>query len=325
MSPWLHLPVSLAHKLAPLGTHIYAKLKGSSKTPEWKAFRWQGLYFPNRLGIAGGIDKNAENILDWQRLGAGFIEVGTITPKAQGPNPGTVVDRDLSKSWLWNKLGFPSKGVNFVLKKLKKTHKKRRIPLFANIGKNRKTENDEAHKDYIELIKKLDPYCDAFVINISSPNTKGLRDLLEPMALRRLLGQIQRESQHTKPLLLKLSPDIEETQCLSIINIAIEAGVAGFILTNTLANSDDYFSSHEGGGVSGSALTKKSEEMLKLVGGHLRKRNYKHLIVSVGGVLTPQDVLRRLDLGAHLVQTYSALVFEGPDFFKQVAREAKCH
>ena len=321
--PWLLLPVSLAHKLAPMGTRFYSKLLGSSKPEEWRSVRWQHLSFPNPLGVAGGVDKNAENILDWQSLGAGFIEVGTITPKKQSANPGQVVDRDSDKKWLWNKLGFPCQGVDAALKRLKSTKKKRKIPLFANIGKNRTTSNEDAAKDYLTLIEKLDGHCDAFVINISSPNTKALRELLEPMALKRLLGQIQRENKSNTPLLLKLSPDIEETQCLSIINIAIEAGIAGFILTNTLANKEEYFSAHEGGGVSGAALTARSEEILKLVGGHLRKRNHRHLLISVGGVLTKEDVFKRLDLGAHLVQTYSALVFEGPGFFKQVAKEAK--
>lgn len=321
--PWLLLPTSLAHKLAPFGTHLFAMLYGSNKVSEWKSFSWQGLSFPNPLGIAGGVDKNAENILDWQRLGAGFIEIGTVTPKKQGPNPGQVVDRNLEKQWLWNKLGFPCHGVDTILKRLKASSKKRKIPLLANIGKNRDTSNEAAAQDYLTLIKKLDKHCDAFVINISSPNTKALRELLEPMALKRLLGQIQRENTSQTPLLLKLSPDIDETQCLSIINIAIESGIAGFVLTNTLANKEEYFPNHQGGGVSGAALAQRSEDLLKLIGGHLRKRNYRHLLISVGGVLKPADVLRRLDLGAHLVQTYSALAFEGPGFLKKVAQEAQ--
>ncbi|NJL25633.1 MAG: hypothetical protein HC902_10970 [Calothrix sp. SM1_5_4] len=180
--PWLWLSPSLAHRMSPAALNAI-NLITSGSPPAWQSLEWRGLHFPNRLGIAGGVDKDARNVKAWWTMGAGFLEVGTITPQPQPGNTPPVVDRDTGHEALWNRLGFPSQGADRV--KLRLTELKRPFPapVFANIGKNASTPLESAHADYIELLRKLHGCVDGFVVNISSPNTKGLRDLLKPERL----------------------------------------------------------------------------------------------------------------------------------------------
>jgi dihydroorotate dehydrogenase len=321
--PWLFLPAPVAHVALPLILPIASRILNCAPL-EFKSLEWQGLKFKNPLGIAGGVDKNADNIHDWIRLGAGFIEIGTITPKSQTANPGVILDRSTKLKALWNKMGFPNQGAGRVQKKLAVTVPFS-VPVFANIGKNRETPNELADSDYVSCMQTLSPFVDAFVVNISSPNTTGLRALLEPKSLRHLINSILLQKPKGKPVLLKLSPDMNEHETLSAIDIASEAGVDGFTLTNTLANNSKYFPGHEGGGVSGLPLAAIAKEKLKLTHAHLKRLNIKKLIISVGGVLTPKEALERLELGADLVQIYSGLIFWGPGFFKAVAKEVNTH
>ena len=199
--PWLALPASFAHKLSPYYLK-FAEKTNSFKVYKWHDFNWRGLQFNNPVGIAGGLDKDATNVNAWWNLGAGFIEVGTVTPKPQSPNPGKIIDRNVKNSALWNKMGFPSKGSDVVLQNLKSLAPYK-TPLFVNIGKNRDTPQESAHKDYIYNIKKFKDVADAFVINISSPNTVGLRDLLKPINLTNFLEPIiaTNKKEGNKPLL----------------------------------------------------------------------------------------------------------------------------
>ncbi len=320
VKPWLWLSPSLAHKLSPLVVNSL-KLISFGRPPEWDSFEWKGLRFPNRLGLAGGVDKDAQNAKAWWSLGAGFIEVGTITPKAQPGNPGPVVDRDEKAEALWNKLGFPSQGVARVKQRLQKLKRPHPAPVFANIGKNATTSLDEAHQDYIFLLKELEGLVDGFVINISSPNTKGLRELLRPERLRAFLKPIleQLPKGHA-PILLKLSPDLEDDDLKSALDISSELNIDGWILTNTSQGLREGLNFPIEGGVSGRPLNKKSVELLKRTLALLGDKRQGKLIVSVGGVMSPEDVRERLDLGADLVQIYSALIFEGPYFFRKVAK-----
>jgi dihydroorotate dehydrogenase len=314
---WKYLPASLAHRLAPLGLSFYAS-RMPEEIPQWRPFTWKGLHFPNRLGIAGGVDKNAEHLKIWQRLGVGFIEIGTVTPYSQAPNKGKIVDRDWERRNLWNRMGFPNHGADEIFFNLhgEKSHLK--IPVFVNIGKNRKRPNDEAEVDYIYLADRFRDVADAFVINVSSPNTQGLRNLQSPEFLESLIKKL-REIVPNKPFLVKLSPDMAADDFRSVLLACADAGASGFILTNTTLSrpANSHFPAE--GGLSGKDLSELSKKHLQQAIEILGSRRADFLLVSVGGVLTAADVKERLDLGADLVQTYSGLIFEGPQFFRQTA------
>ena len=319
--PWLLLPSRIAHDLSPYFLKIYS-LISPVKTYRWKSFSWKNLKFENPLGIAGGVDKNADSVNGWWSFGAGFIEIGTITPEAQKPNPGTIMLRDIKGESLWNKMGFPNKGMNHCLDNLKKI-KKRNTPIFANIGKNRSTPNDEAHKDYIKVMDKLASHVDAFVLNISSPNTKGLRDLFNEKNFSEFLNPIINHNQKMnppKPLLLKLSPDITQDEMSSILDTSSQLGIDGWILSNTTTHREGADWAPVEGGVSGRHLASISRNLLQDCLKHLGDKKKGRLVISCGGVLTPEDVYDRLKLGADLVQVYSALIFTGPHFFKLAAK-----
>lgn len=286
--------------------------------PEWQPLDWRGLHFPNRLGIAGGVDKDGLGLRGWWNFGAGFVEIGTITPKPQPGNAGSRVARDHRHLAVWNRLGFPSQGADRLEARLKRL-RQRRTPVFANIGKNAVTPLDQAHQDYSVLIDRFRDLVDGFVINISSPNTKGLRELLKPARLKDFIEPLRRPLQD-RPWLLKISPDIEESELDAILEISSGAGAAGWVLTNTSQGLRENLNFPPEGGVSGMPLAARSKALLKSVKTRLGSAKGDRLIVSVGGVLTPQDVEERLQLGADLVQVYAALVFSGPRFFKQVAK-----
>ncbi|HWU43453.1 MAG TPA: quinone-dependent dihydroorotate dehydrogenase, partial [Bdellovibrio sp.] len=278
--------------------------------------------FANPVGIAGGMDKNAEHVLDWWRLGSGFVEVGTVTPYAQEPNPGKIMDRDLVHQALWNKMGFPSDGADEVFFNLMSYAPNFRTPIFVNIGKNRHTANEDALKDYLFLIDKFRPLADVFVVNISSPNTKGLRDLQSKDNLRKLLNPILDKVSHFEPtpVLVKLSPDMGEENLAEAIMHCNDLGVDGFVLTNTTLSRPQGLSFPQEGGLSGAPLKNLSQRALQIAVQTLGKSRENKLLVSVGGIMSPDDVFERLQMGANLVQIYSALVFHGPGFFHEIAR-----
>jgi len=321
MRPWLLLPPQWAHDLSPLALPLYSLFHGR-KTPVWNSFTWKGLTFPNPLGIAGGVDKNAEHLNEWWSLGCGFIEVGTVTPRPQNHNPGKILDRDLHLQAMWNKLGFPSHGADEVFYNLAFYAPRFKTPVFVNIGKNRYTPNLSAVEDYVALIDKFRPFADAFVVNISSPNTVGLRELQSRTYLRDLLLPIVDRVSHFEPtpVLVKLSPDMPEEQLAETITICQEAGVNGFVLTNTTLSRPEKCHFPAEGGLSGAPLRRLSERALQIAVETLGKNRQEMLLVSVGGIMNPDDVFQRLQMGADLVQIYSALIFHGPQFFHDVAR-----
>lgn len=324
MKPWLWLPPKLAHDLSPLAVEAYSLIQ-PKRTPEWSSFFWRGLEFKNRLGLAGGADKNADHILAWEKLGCGFIEIGTVTPLAQNPNPGKIFDRSIKDEALWNKMGFPSAGADEAFYNLRSAKTECKIPLFVNIGKNRTTPNELAFHDYNELIEKFHGMADAFVVNISSPNTKGLRDLANKESLEAFLKPIAQQMTElncTKPLLLKLSPDLEQDSLKRILDISIQNGVDGFVLTNTTLSRNTHKTFSNEGGVSGKPLQELSKLSLKTAISHLGSEKTKKLVISVGGVMTEQDVFERISIGADLVEVYTALVFSGLNFFRKVEKAA---
>lgn len=324
MKPWLLLPPKLAHDIAPLGVRLLSQFH-EKRTPEWSSFFWKNINFKNRLGLAGGVDKNGSNLAAWERLGCGFIEMGTVTPLAQKPNPGKIFDRSIKDTALWNKMGFPSHGAEEVFYNLRNFKTESQLPVFVNIGKNRQTLNEFAANDYVYLIQKFDEVADAFVVNISSPNTKGLRDLANKESLEVFLKPIastKSELGSDKPILLKLSPDMEPDDLKRIIDISVQNEVDGFVLTNTTLSRSTQKNFPNEGGLSGKPVAKLSKIALQTATSHLGSEKSKKLLISVGGVMTSDDVFERLSLGADLVEVYTTLIFSGLDFFRKVETAA---
>ncbi len=330
IKPWLWIPPHWAHALGPYFLKVYGHYK-PLQTLTWSPFTWKQLEFTNPLGTAGGVDKNGDCLDGWWSFGAGFVEIGTVTPLPQKANDGPKIKRNLKSKAVWNRLGFPSLGLDSLVSRLTPLYQPYFTPLFINIGKNRETPNEKAHEDYCLCLKKLNGLADVFVINISSPNTEGLRELLLPQNLKSFLEPIVktnkaltelRNSSQDTPLLLKISPDISENELEKIIEISLDLEIDGWILTNTSKELGTDLGFPTEGGVSGLPLAQKSKDLLRHTISVLGSSRQGKLIVSTGGIITPEDVLERLTMGADLVQVYSALILNGPLFFRQVAEKA---
>ncbi len=314
----------MAHDLSPYALELISHFY-EDRTPAWGSFVWNGIIFKNRLGLAGGVDKNADNLEAWQRLGCGFVEIGTITPEPQIPNTGKIIDRSFQDQALWNRMGFPSAGADEIFFNLKTFKQKSSLPILVNIGKNRNTSNEGAFVDYVKLIQQFNLITDAFVINISSPNTKGLRDLAQPKTLTNFLKpliQAQNEFQNAKPLLIKLSPDLKPDELKQVLDTCVENQIDGFVLTNTTVERKTQKKFPDEGGLSGKPLAESSKFALRTAIEHLGSEKAKKLVISVGGVMTAEDVFERIAMGADLVEVYTALIFSGPRFFRKAAEQA---
>ncbi|MEI7974046.1 MAG: quinone-dependent dihydroorotate dehydrogenase [Bdellovibrio sp.] len=304
-----YVPAGLAHDLARPAFLARACLAPESGR-RWRSFLWNGLEFRNPFGVAGGFDKNCEMGASFQSLGAGFHEVGTITPLPQKANPGRILMRDHKRRNLWNRMGFPNRGAEEAAYQLKKVRNSLRLPLFVNIGKNRSTPLSEAARDYQTCAQLLKDYADVFVVNISSPNTPHLRSLQNLEDVQRIWSAVKEVSD--RPVLLKLSPDLLWTELTEIVCSCADWGVQGFVLTNTSIFRPPGSPFPAEGGLSGKDLRSLSrfalEESLRALG----PRRQKLLLVSVGGIENLEEAKGRLDLGADLVQMYSAFAFQGP-------------
>ncbi len=333
LKPWLWLPPQIAHDLGLYGLKLLSRLPAGAdiqKSSTWNSFSFKNLHFHNRLGIAGGVDKNGETVLAWQNFGCGFIEIGTVTPLPQDPNPGKIMDRHPKTLALWNKMGFPSAGCDVVLKNIEalKNSGKIKIPLFINLGKNRTTSNENAHLDYTKLMTHFQNVADAFVVNISSPNTAGLRDLAQAQTFEPFIQALVEHHKilsHRPPLLLKLSPDLPQDDFELVLRTCLKYDIDGFILTNTTTSRDVTPFFPQDGGVSGAPLKNLSLKALEIASQICSSEKTKKIIISTGGVMTAADVFERIDRGADLVQVYSTLIFEGPLFFRKVAKLAEQH
>ena len=276
-----------------------------------------GLNFKNPIGLAAGFDKNAECYNEFSNFGFGFIEIGTVTPVPQPGNPKKRIFRLVEDKSIINRLGFNNKGLDKVVRNL---DKKRNIIIGANIGKNFFTKNEDAYKDYLKCLNGLNKYVDYFAINISSPNTKGLRDfhdksLLGPF-LKKLINANNKMTK-PKPMLLKISPDLDNTQLDDIIQLVMDLNIDGVIATNTTTSRDGLMSKYkeETGGLSGMLLKEKSN----LIISYLRKKLGDNFpIIGVGGVMSPQDAIEKFESGADLVQLYTGFIYEGPGLIKNI-------
>ncbi len=292
------------------------------KTPS-KPVQAFGLTFKNPVGIAAGYDKNALAINGLCALGFGHVEVGTVTPRPQPGNPRPRSFRLLEDEGVINRLGFPSKGAEFVSRRLLRSTRND-IIIGVNLGKNKDTPLEEAANDYIELMRRFIFHADYLAINISSPNTVGLRRLQGREMLEQLLGAIQTERETISlgrggnaPILVKIAPDLTDEELEDAVGVILEKGMDGIIATNTTLAREGLRSRHQGqaGGLSGAPLKVRSEAVLSQV---VKLVNEKIPIISVGGIMDPNDAKKRLALGASLVQVYTGLVYRGPKLVREI-------
>lgn len=265
-----------------------------------------GLAFANPLGLAAGMDKNAVAVRHWHQLGFGHVEVGTVTPLAQPGNPLPRLFRLPEDKAVINRFGFNNAGAEAMAKLLR--HNKGRLPLGINLGKNKATSDADAANDYAKGYATLAEFADYVTVNVSSPNTPGLRSLQDIGALRAIVEAMHAASPVRKPILLKLAPDLATDELLEIVGTAKELGFAGLILTNTTLRRDGLTSDPgEAGGLSGAPLRDLAQEVL------VAARSATDLpIIGVGGIFTAADVLNRMAAGAALVQLYTGWVYGGP-------------
>jgi dihydroorotate dehydrogenase len=282
-----------------------------------------GIKFPNRLGLAAGFDKDGEHIEVLSNLGFGFIEVGTVTPRPQGGNPQPRLFRLPADNALINRMGFNNKGADALAERLSKLKNREKYIIGANIGKNKDTPNEQATDDYLYCFKKLFPFSDYFVVNVSSPNTPGLRALQEKEPLLQLLNALQQENkaqQTPKPILLKIAPDLTTEQLDDIIDIFKQSGIAGLIATNTtisranLKTDTQTIESIGNGGLSGAPLTDTATGVIRYLN---EKSNGTIPMIGVGGINTAQHAKDKIAAGATLVQFYTGMIYRGPSLIKK--------
>jgi dihydroorotate dehydrogenase len=278
-----------------------------------------GLQFENRLGMAAGFDKNGILIKALHALGFGHVEIGTVTPLPQPGNPKPRLFRLPKNQSLINRMGFNNEGAVSVaarIAKLRKTNQ--RLPIIGvNIGKNKTTSQELAAEDYRLAAKALAPVADYLVVNVSSPNTAGLRDLQQVAELRPILVAVLAEAQNV-PVLLKIAPDLIDSDIEAIASLVVELKLAGMVATNTTISRENLITESneaEPGGLSGPILAERSTEVLKLLGKLLPS---SMTVISVGGVMTKSDYAGRISMGADLVQGYTGFVYAGPFWAKRL-------
>lgn len=276
-----------------------------------------GLKFKNPVGLAAGFDKDAKLYNELSNFGFGFIEIGTLTPKPQIGNPKKRLFRLKEDSAIINRMGFNNGGVEEAVERLKKNTG---VLIGGNIGKNKVTPNENAVDDYKICFNALFDHVNYFVVNVSSPNTPNLRALQDKEPLTQLLKSLQVlnfQKDKSKPILLKIAPDLTDEQLLDIIDIVTNTKIDGVISTNTTISREGLTSSNksETGGLSGKPLTKRSTEVIRFLA---EKSNKAFPIIGVGGIHTAEDALEKLEAGADLVQLYTGFIYEGPQLIKNI-------
>lgn len=314
------LDPEFAHHLVVAGLRLASKIGLLKAKPKPKPIRVAGIDFENRLGMAAGFDKNANLILPLYALGFGHVEIGTVTAIPQPGNPKPRMFRLTKQRALINRMGFNNEGAAVIaerLAKLRQTNSK--LPVIGvNIGKSKVVEPDQAVADYQTSAKLLAPLADYLVVNVSSPNTPGLRDLQQTEALRPILQAVQQEA-GACPVLVKLAPDLSDEDLLEILKLIKELGLSGVIAANTTIRRDfegDSGVLAQAGGLSGPMLYPRMIEMLTLIRAEL---GAQYVVIAVGGIQTREQALNCIELGADLVQAYTGLVYGGPLWPKRLA------
>jgi dihydroorotate dehydrogenase len=285
-----------------------------------------GLKFKNPVGLGAGFDKNARYLRELECLGFGFVEIGTVTPLGQKGNPKPRLFRLPKDKALINRMGFNNDGVKIIAERLAKW-KDRKSPLIigGNIGKNKATPNEEAWKDYETCFKELHPYVDYFVVNVSSPNTPGLRELQEKESLRKILMHLQMINNgkaQAKPILLKIAPDLTKGQIDDVIDLALEIKLDGLVATNTTISREGLHPesatvAKEAGGLSGLPVKQRSHEVLHYIHS---KTNGQIPVIGSGGIFTGEEAKERMNAGASLVQVWTGFIYEGPGIVKRICK-----
>jgi len=287
--------------------------------PPPKPVRLFGLNFRNPIGLAAGFDKNGVALPAWAALGFGFVEIGTVTAKPQPGNPKPRIFRYPARQALINRLGFNNDGADIVATRLRALRASGRwpaIPIGINIGKSKVTPLAEAAADYLYSFRQLREFADYLVLNVSSPNTPGLRALQEQEALAHLLQSIRRENREShKPILLKIAPDLSEADLDQIVRNCEQEEVAGLIATNTtLDHSAIPAAADEAGGLSGAPLGARATKFIRAL-----KERTRLPVIGVGGIMTAGDAREKFDAGAALVQIYTGYIYRGPNFLLEIA------
>jgi len=309
-----------AHSLAGLGLRTAAHFPVILRTFKEQNFVTApiiqqeifGRTFQNPVGLGAGFDKDGQYITAMPTMGFGFTEIGTVTPKPQDGNAKPRLFRLIEDSSIQNAMGFNNKGKEFMLRQLNKLYFFD-YPLGINIGKNKLTSEEDALKDYETLFRAFKDYGDYIVINISSPNTPGLRDLQNEAFINAIFALAKEIT--SQPVLLKIAPDMTAEDAIALCKTAVDAGAAGIIATNTTIDYSLTEHAKDFGGISGALLTDKSYELFKAIGKELYG---KTLLISVGGIDSAEEAYRRIKAGASLVQVYSMLIYKGPALIKEI-------
>ncbi len=281
-----------------------------------------GLEFSNPVGIAAGFDKNAEMYNELGNLGFGFIEIGTVTPKGQPGNPKPRLFRLPEDKALINRMGFNNNGLDAAVKNLRK--RKTKVIIGGNLGKNSATPNEKAVEDYVTLFKGLFDYVDYFTVNVSCPNISDLRELQDQDSLTEILNKLQEinnKKPKRKPILLKLSPDLNFKQLDEVIEIVENTKIDGVVAVNTTISRNNLTTSEEKvktigkGGLSGKPVKDRSTEIIKYLS---EKSNKAFPIIGVGGIFTPEDAIEKLNAGADLIQVFTGFIYEGPFIARRI-------
>ena len=309
--------IKVFFKIPILGFIIESFYKVESPKLTRKLF---GLTFENPVGIAAGFDKNATHISEFEKFGFGFIEIGTVTPKPQDGNPKKRLFRLKEDTAIINRMGFNNDGVTKIKNRLKKNYN---VLIGGNIGKNKVTPNSQAKNDYIICFKELYNYVDYFVVNVSSPNTPGLRELQSKEFLNDLfieLNKLRSNETIKKPILIKISPDLSKEKILEILEVIDTNNIDGIIATNTTIDYPNLKSKNknETGGLSGAPLYDKSNEVISFIS---KKTNGKLPIIGVGGISTPEQGVKKIEAGAHLIQLYTGIIYEGPGIVRKINKK----
>jgi dihydroorotate dehydrogenase len=314
-------------------TKTFKSHESTNLEPSTLNLQLLGLSFKNPIGLAAGFDKNAKYLNELEALGFGFVEIGTVTPLPQDGNPTPRLFRLPKDKALINRMGFNNDGAQKIAERLKnwqtannkqQTTNNKRLLIGGNIGKNKITPNETAWKDYEICFNALHDYVDYFVVNVSSPNTPGLRELQEKEPLKKILTHLQNLNAkllNPKPILLKIAPDLTQTQIDDVIDLAQEINLDGLVAANTTIDRTKLITTNAeletigAGGLSGLPLKERATEMVKYIN---QKTNGKIPIIASGGIFTGEDAKEKLEAGAYLVQVWTGFVYEGPSIVKKI-------